>query len=205
MYFYFMHCIFQVSKPNWIRLSYPSDSQRYAGSMAVGTGGDAGAEIAPPDFGRKRSGVCRVGGTGGAGDENVPLDFGRKRNADSSADGTGGTGAKIAPLDFGRKRSADSKAKGTGGTGAKIAPPDFDRIRNADSRADGTGGAGTKIAPSFGRKRSKSCSIRISNIAACPLKLVFYELSHFCHFVVGFTVHFRNMFRILSPTFEIAD
>ena len=124
-----MYFIFQVSKPNWIRLSYPSDSQRYAGSMAVGTGGDAGAEIAPPDFGRKRSGVCKVGGTGGAGDETVPPDFGRKRNA--------------------------------------------------DSRADGTGGAGTKIAPSFGRKRSKSCSIRISNIAACPLKLVFYELSYF--------------------------
>ena len=124
-----MYCgFFQVTKPNWIRLSYPTDPQRNAGSMAVGNDGDAGTEIAPPDF---------------------------------------------------------------------------DRKRNADTRADGTGGTGGEIAPPFGRKRSKSCSIRIFTITACPLKLVFYELSHFCHFAVGFSVHVRIIFAILSSTFEM--
>ena len=171
-----IYCVFQVSKPNWIRLSYPTDPQRRAGRMAVGTRG-AGDEIAPPDFGRKR-------------------------NADSSADETGDTGVKIAPP-FGRKRKADSRADGTGGAGAENDPLNFGRKRNPDTRADGTGGTGGEIAPPFGRKRSKSCSIRIFTITACPLKLVFYELSHFCHFAVGFFLHFRIIFAILSSTFEM--
>ena len=173
-----MYCVFQVSKPNWIRLSYPADPQRNSGSMAVGTGGDTGAEIAPPDFGRKR-------------------------NADIRVDETGGVGDEIAPPDFGRKRNADSRADETGGTGDEIAPPDFGRKRNSDSRADGTGGTGGEIAPPFGRKRSKSCSIRKFTITACPLKLVFYELSHFCPFAVGFSVRFSNIFKMLPSTFEI--
>ena len=198
-----IYCVFQVSKPNWIRLSYPTNPQRNAGSMAVGIGGNAGAEIGPPDFGRKRNAGCRVGGTGGdVGDEIAPPDFGRKRNADSSADETGDTGVKIAPP-FGRKRKADSRADGTGGAGAENDPLNFGRKRNPDTRADGTGGTGGEIAPPFGRKRSKSCSIRIFTITACPLKLVFYELSHFCHFAVGFFLHFRIIFAILSSTFEM--
>ena len=105
--------------------------------------------------------------------------------------------------DFGSKRNSDSRADGTGGTGDEIAPPDFGRKRNSDSRADGTGGTGGEIAPPFGRKRSKSCSIRILTITACPLKLVFYELSHFCPFAVGFSVRFSNIFKMLPSTFEI--
>ena len=183
-----MYFIFQVSKPNWIRLSYPSHPQRNAGSMAVGTDGDVGAEIVPPDFGRKTNAGCRVGGTGGAGDEIAPPDFVRKRNADSNAVGTGGAGNEIVPPDCGRKRNAGRGVGGTGGAGDEIAPPDFGRKRNADSRADGTGVTGGEIAPPFARKRSKSCSIRIFNITACPLKLVFYEFSHFRHFAVGFSL-----------------
>ena len=148
-----MYCVFQVSKPNWIRLSYSSDPQRNTGSMAVGTGVDAGAEFAPLDIGRKRSAGNRVDGTGGAGDE--------------------------------------------------IAPPDFGIKRNAESRADGTRGTGVEIALPFGRKRSKSCSIRIFTITACPLKLVFFELNHFRSFAVGFSVRFRNIIEKLSSTFEI--
>ena len=172
-----MYCVFQVSNPNcWIRFSYSTDLSRSAGSRSVGTGGDARAEIAP-------------------------LDFGRKRNAGSRSVGAGvDARAEIAPLDFGRKRNADSRADETGGTGDEIAPSDFVRKRNADSRADGTGGTGGEIAPPFGRKRSKSCSIRIFT---CPLKLVFYELSHFCPFAVGFTVRFSNIFKMLPSTFEI--
>ena len=197
-----MYCVFQVSKPNWIRLSYPTDPQRRAGSMAVGSG-VTGGEIAPPDFGRKRNADSRDDGTGDAGDEIAPPDLGRKRNSDSRVDRTGDAGAEIAPLDFGRKINAGSRVDGTGGAGDEIAPPDFDRKRNADTRADGTGGTGGEIAPPFGRKRSKSCSIRIFTITACPLKLVFYELSHFCHFAVGFFLHFRIIFAILSSTFEM--
>ena len=158
-----MYCVFQVSKPNWIRLSYPTDPQRNAGSMAVGSG-VTGGEIAPPDFRRKINAGSRDDGTGGAGDEIAPPDLGRKRNSDSRVDRTGDAGAEIAPLDFGRKRNEDSRADGMGGTGGEIAPP-------------------------FGRKRSKSCSIRIFTITTCPLKLVFYELSHFCYFEVGFSGH----------------
>ena len=88
-----MYCgFFQVTKPNWIRLSYHTDPQRNAGSMAVGTGADAGAKIAPPDFGRKRNAGSRVDGTGDTGGEIAPPDFGRKRNADSRVDGSGGAG-----------------------------------------------------------------------------------------------------------------
>ena len=195
-----MYCVFQVSKPNcWHRFSYSTNLPRSAGSRSVGTGGDARAEIAPLDFGRKINARSRSVGAGvDARAEIAPLDFGRKRNAGSRSVGAGvDARAEIAPLDFGRKRNADSRADETGGTGDEIAPSDFVRKRNADSRADGTGGTGGEIAPPFGRKRSKSCSIRIFT---CPLKLVFYELSHFCPFAVGFSVRSRNIF---SSTFEI--